>query len=70
LDGNQLAVALDSNGFTNQCVVNAVPFVSYATSLPGDYRIGKYGGLAVVFIVNRGFIQIVLNIVATDFVTF
>jgi hypothetical protein len=69
-DGTQLAAALNSNQFTNQLVVNAVPFVSYATSLPGDYRIGKYGGLAVVFIVNRGFTAIILNIIATDFVTF
>jgi hypothetical protein len=69
-DGNQLAVALDNDTFVNQCVVNAVPFVSYATALPSDYRVGKYGGLAVVFIVNRGFTLIVLNIVATDFVTF
>jgi hypothetical protein len=69
-DGTQLAAALDSNQFVNQLVVNAVPFVSYATALPGDYRIGKYGGLSVVFIVNRGFTAIVLNIVATDFVTF
>lgn len=70
LDGAALAAALSSNSFTNQLVVNAVPFVSYATALPGDYRIGKYGGLSVVFIVNRGFTAIVLNIVATDFVTF
>jgi len=70
LDGDGLAAALNSNSFTNQLVVNAVPFVSYATALPGDYRIGKYGGLSVIFIVNRGFTQIVLNIVATDFVTF
>ena len=69
-DGTTLAQQLDANAFTNQMVINAVPFVIYATQNPGDYKIGKYAGLSMIFIVARGFIQIVLNIIATDFITF
>lgn len=70
LDGPGLAQALDANAFTNQAVVNAVPFVPYATANPSDFAIGKYAGLSVIYIVARGFTQIVLNLIATDFVTF
>lgn len=70
LDGPSFGQALSSNSFTNQAVVNAVPFVPYTTANPSDYAIGKYAGFSIVYIVARGFIHIVLNIVATDFITF
>ena len=70
LDGPDLDVALDNNSFVNQAVVNAIPFVPYATANPSDYREGTYQGLTIIYIPARGFISIVLNIVASDFVTF
>lgn len=70
LDGPALDQQLDANAFSAQAVVNAVPFVPYATANPGDYKIGTYAGLSVIYIPARGFIHIILNIVASDFVTF
>jgi hypothetical protein len=70
LDGPSLDQALDANSFVDQAVVNAVPFVPYVTASPTDYREGTYQGLTIIYIPARGFISIVLNIVASDFVTF
>jgi hypothetical protein len=70
LDGPALDQALDAEAFVNQAVVNAIPFVPYATANPSDYRTGVYRGLTIIYIPARGFISIVLNIVASDFVTF
>lgn len=70
LDGDQLTQALDNDAFTLQFVINAVPFPAYATQNPSDYRTGRYAGLSMIYIPARGFTQIVLNIVASDFITF
>lgn len=69
LDGPTLGQQIDSGAFTNQIVVNAVPFVTYATANPGDYKIGKYSGLSMIYLAARGFTQIVFNLLVTDFVT-
>lgn len=60
--------ALDTNQFVAQAVVNAVPFTDYASLIPGDYKIGRYGGLSVVYIPQRGFHTIVVSLVVSDFV--
>jgi hypothetical protein len=67
-DGPSFSLAIANGQFVAQAVVNAVPFVPYYTSLPGDYRIGKYAGLSAIIIPTRGFIQIVFNLVVTDFI--
>jgi hypothetical protein len=69
LDGPALTQALDDGTFADQDVVNAVPFITYTTENPGDYKIGRYAGLSVVCIPARGFIQIVINIQITDFIS-
>jgi hypothetical protein len=70
LDGLAFQQALDSNEFTAQAVVNAIPFVAYAGANPSDYKIGRYAGLTIVYIPQRGFTSIVLNLVVSDFLTF
>lgn len=62
--------ALNAESFSAQAVVNAEPFVIYSTENPSDYKIGRYAGLTVVYIPSRGFEQILLNIVVSDFITF
>ena len=70
LDAQAFQQALDSNQFTAQAVVNAIPFVAYAGANPTDYKTGRYAGLTIVYIPQRGFTQIVLNVVVSDFLTF
>lgn len=61
--------AMDKGEFAGNVVVNAVPFTDYLTANPNHYRIGRYDGLSIGFVPLRGFEQITVNIVATDFVT-
>jgi hypothetical protein len=68
LDGPELTNAIDSGQFAAKCDVNAVPFLNYTLANPGDYKIGEYDGLSTLFIPARGFIHILVNIVATDLV--
>lgn len=70
LDANSFQQALDQNQFTAQAVINAIPFVAYASANPTDYKTGRYAGLTIVYIPQRGFTQIVLNVVVSDFLTF
>jgi hypothetical protein len=67
LTGAQFVQALDAGTFSDQIVVNAVPFIPYLQANPGDYKIGAYDGLSVVYIPNRGFISILFNLTVTDF---
>jgi hypothetical protein len=69
LDGPDLGAAIASGTFAGQCDVNAVPFLNYTLSNPGDYKIGEYDGLSTLFIPARGFIHILVNVVATDLVS-
>lgn len=68
---NQMSLtdALDSGNYDGQIVVNAEPYLPYLTENPGDYRIGKYGGLSVQFIPSQGFESVVLNLVVTQLIT-
>ena len=67
LDGPDFAAAIDAGKFAGGAVVNAVPFIPYSAANPSDYRIGKYAGLSILYTPARGFISIIINIVATDF---
>ncbi|MEJ0017534.1 MAG: hypothetical protein WDN25_13405 [Acetobacteraceae bacterium] len=69
LDTTDLSDAIASGAFAAKAVVNAVPFVPYASANPSDYRIGLYAGLAAIYIPARGFIHIIFNLNVTDFVT-
>jgi hypothetical protein len=68
-DGPALSEAINAGTFAGQCDVNAVPFLNYTLANPGDYKIGEYDGLSALFIPARGFIHILVNIVATDLVS-
>jgi hypothetical protein len=69
LDGPDLTAAIYGGNFAGQCDVNAVPFLNYTLANPGDYKIGEYDGLSTLFIPSRGFIHILVNVVATDLVS-
>jgi hypothetical protein len=68
-DGPDLTAAIAGGQFAGQCDVNAVPFLNYTLANPGDYKIGEYDGLSALFIPARGFIHILVNIVATDLIS-
>jgi len=67
LDGPDFTKAEDAGQFLGRTVINAGPFINYVQENPGDFKIGKYGGFAIVYTPNRGFTQIILNVVVTDF---
>ena len=68
LIGTDLASAIDAGTFSNQTIVNAVPFIPYSQQNPGDYKIGRYAGLSLVYVPARGFTAIVFNVVVSNFV--
>jgi hypothetical protein len=69
MDGPDLSAAIAGGQFAGQCDVNAVPFLNYTLANPGDYKIGEYDGLSALFIPARGFIHILVNIVASDLIS-
>jgi hypothetical protein len=68
-DGPDLTAAINGGQFAGKCNVNAVPFLNYSLANPGDYKIGEYDGLSTLFIPARGFIHILVNVVATDLIS-
>lgn len=54
--------------FAGQLAINAIPFATYNTLNPNDYRNKTYGGLTAVVIPQEGFEHIIFNLVATEFV--
>jgi hypothetical protein len=68
LDGTAFAKALDAGTYVGKTIINAVPFIPYSKANPGDYKIGKYSGLSVAYVPQRGFTQIVFNINVSQFV--
>lgn len=68
-DGPDLTAAINGGQFAGKCNVNAVPFLNYTLANPGDYKIGEYDGLSTLFIPARGFIHILVNVVATDLIS-
>ena len=69
LDGPEFQNNLNAGKYAGNVVVNAIPFVNYTAENPGDYKIGKYAGLSMVYTPLRGFEQIIFNINVTDFVS-
>jgi hypothetical protein len=69
LDGPDLTSAMYGGQFAGKCDVNAVPFLNYTLANPGDYKIGEYDGLSTLFIPARGFIHILVNVVASDLIS-
>jgi len=70
LDGPALSAGLSAGTYANQAVVNAIPFVTYAGANPSDFKAGIYRGLSVIYIPTVPFIQVVMNLLVTEFVAF
>jgi hypothetical protein len=68
-DSASLAQQIQLGTFGGQCNVNAVPFNAYTTQNPGDYGRGEYDGLSTLFIPARGFIHILVVVVASNLVS-
>jgi hypothetical protein len=68
-DSASLAQQIQLGTFAGQCNVNAVPFNAYTTQNPGDYGRGEYDGLSTLFIPARGFVHILVVVVATNLVS-
>ena len=47
--------------------VTAVPFATYVQEAPGDYKIGKYAGLAVTYTPQRGFTEVDFYVTVSGF---
>lgn len=69
LDAQTLDDGINNGKYANLSVINALPFLLYSKLNPGDYKIGNYGGFAVVYVPARGFIHIVFNVNVSQFVT-
>lgn len=59
---------LNAGAYLGQIAINAVPFGNYTSVNPSDFANGVYNGLSVVYTPNRGFIQILVGVVVTDFI--
>ena len=68
LDQTTFNTNFQNGVYAGQAVVNFVPFTTYYAASPSDYKIGKYAGVSIVYTPNRGFKQILVNLVVTDFV--
>jgi hypothetical protein len=68
-DSPSLSQQIQLGTFAGQCDVNAVPFPAYTAQNPDDYGRGEYDGLSALFIPARGFVHILVSVVATDIVT-
>ena len=68
LSAADFIAAYNAGTFLGQTVVNADPFLSYASENPTHYKIGQYNGISVVYIPQLGFEQIVINVNATEVV--
>jgi hypothetical protein len=69
LDPASLTDAINAGTYGAQCNVNAVPFSTYSILNPNDYGTGEYDGLSTLFIPARGFVHILVTVVATNIVT-
>jgi hypothetical protein len=54
--------------YIGQVAVNAEPFLVYVGENPDDYPIGRYAGISAVVTPNRGFIQILFDLQAQNFI--
>ena len=66
---SKLTAAIAAGEFTAKCDCNAVPFIDYSVAAPGDYATGEYDGLSILFIPARGFVHVLVSVVASQLVT-
>ena len=60
--------SVNAGTYNGYFVINAVPFTSYNSLAPSDYKLGKYAGMSCAYTPARGFEQIIVNLNATQFV--
>ena len=70
----QLPIALflsnyNSGIYAGQIVINAEPFLPYSQENPNDYGIGRYAGLAAIWIPQNPFLNIFFQLQATSLIT-
>lgn len=65
----QFLANYNAGNYAGQIVVNAEPFLPYSEENPDDYGIGRYAGLACVWIPQNPFLNIVFNLMATTLIT-
>jgi hypothetical protein len=81
LDGPDLNDVIDSlsaigattinsgnNPYLGKAIVNAVPFITYRIENPSDYKIGRYAGFSIIYTPSRGFTNVIINLVVSQFV--
>jgi hypothetical protein len=68
-DSSSLAQQIQLGAFAGSCNVNAVPFNAYTTQNPTDYARGEYDGLSTLFVPARGFVHILVVVVASNLVS-
>ena len=66
---SELANQIALGTFAAKCDCNAVPFIDYSVANPGDYAKGEYDGLSTLFIPARGFVHVLIQVVASSLVT-
>lgn len=59
----------NAGAYAGQIVINAEPFLPYTSENPSDYGIGRYSGLACVWIPQLPFLNIIFNLQATTLIT-
>jgi hypothetical protein len=64
----QLQQNIFNGSYAGACNCNAVPFLPYSLTKPGDYKIGEYDGLSTLFIPARGFIHILVTVTASQLI--
>lgn len=69
LSAAQLLAAIDAGTFDGYTLVNADPFASYVAENPSDYPAGIYRGFTIVYTPLRGFTNIVINVLVSNFAT-
>lgn len=69
LDSTTFLQNLDNAVYAGDCVVNAIPFLTYTLANPSDFPAGKYAGLSAVALISRGFVQIIFNLNVTQFLS-
>jgi hypothetical protein len=69
LDGQTFQTNFDAGLYAGQCVVNAIPWLTYTTLLPSDYAAGIYNGIGLVYRPKKNFRQIFVNINVTGLVS-
>lgn len=67
LDSVTFAANLDNGDYDGMIVCNAVPYQTYYSENPGDYKARKYNGLQVIYVPSAGFDSIQVQLVLSQF---